>query len=290
MSLNGTAFTIIGVAPKGFNGVNSLFSPDMWVPSMMYRQVLPGQMRSWVDERRALLFFAAARLKPGATIGQAEANLKTIAAVLEREYPEPNKGRSIALRPLVQATIFPGIRDAFVLGGAVLMTVVGLVLLIACSNVANLLMARASARRQEIAMRVALGATRARLARQLLTESVLLSALGGGLGLVVARAGRDGIWSLRPPFLAQNLVDLTFDYRVLLFTAVVSLATGVLFGLIPALQASRPDVVTALKEETRGGGTNRRRALLGRVLVGAQVALSTVALVAAGLFLRSLQT
>ena len=289
VSLNGTAFTIIGVAPKGFNGVNSLFSPDMWVPSMMYRQVLPGQMRSWVDERRALLFFAAARLKPGATIGQAEANLKTIAAVLEREYPEPNKGRSIALRPLVQATIFPGIRDAFVLGGAVLMTVVGLVLLIACSNVANLLMARASARRQEIAMRVALGATRARLARQLLTESVLLSALGGGLGLVVARAGRDGIWSLRPPFLAQNLVDLTFDYRVLLFTAVVSLATGVLFGLIPALQASRPDVVTALKEETRGGGTNRRRALLGRVLVGAQVALSTVALVAAGLFLRSLQ-
>jgi predicted permease len=289
VSLNGTTFTVIGVAPEGFNGVNSLFSPDMWAPSMMYGQVLPAQMRSWLDERRALFFFVTARLKPGATIGQAEANLKAIAAALEREYPAPNQGRSVALRPLAQATIFPGFRDAFVLGGAVLMTIVALVLLIACSNVANLLMARASARRQEIAVRVALGAGRARLAQQLLTESVLLAALGGALGLVFARAGRDGIWSLRPPFLAQNLVDLSFDARVLSFTVLVSLATALVFGLMPALQASRPDVVDALKEETRSGGTSRRRALLGRVLVVAQVALSVVALVAAGLFLRSLQ-
>lgn len=289
VSLNGAPFTVIGVAPEGFNGVNSLFSPDMWVPTMMYGQVLPERTRSWMDERRALLFFAAARLKPGATMGQAEANLKSIAAALEREYPAPNTGRSVALRPLAQATIFPGVRDVFVLGGAVLMTVVALVLLIACSNVANLLMARASARRQEIAVRIAVGASRARLAQQLLTESVLLSALGGALGLVVALVGRDGIWSLRPPIVAQNLVDLTIDGRVLAFTAAISLATGVIFGLMPALQASRPDVVGALKEETRSGGTSRRRALLGRVLVGVQVALSVIALVAAGLFLRSLQ-
>jgi predicted permease len=289
VSLNGTTFTVIGVAPQGFNGVNSLFAPDMWAPSMMYEQVLVGQFRSWMNERRALLFFAMGRLKPGATAAQAESNLKTIATALERDYPAPNRGRSVTLRPLAQATIFPGFRDAFVLGGGVLMTIVGIVLLIACTNVANLLMARSSARRQEIAARVALGASRSRLVRQLLTESLLLAALGGVLGLVVAAAGRSGILALRPPFLAQNLVDLTFDGRVLAFTFLVALATGVIFGLVPALQASRPDVVEALKEETRGGGTSRRRAMLGRVLVVGQVALSVVALVAAGLFVRSLQ-
>src|SRR5262249_47258703 len=190
-----------------------------------------------------------ARLKPNATIRKAEANFESIAVALEREYPAPNKGRSVAVRPLVEATIFPGIRDIFMLGGAVLMTVVGLVLLIACSNVANLLMARASARSQEIAVRIAMGATRARLLRQLLTESVILAILGGIVGIGVAVASRDGIWSMRPPFLADNLVDLTIDLRVLAFTALVSLVTGVAFGVIPAMRASRPDLVDALKEE-----------------------------------------
>jgi putative ABC transport system permease protein len=286
--LNGTGFTVIGIAPEGFKGVNSLLSPDMWIPSMMHAQVLPSQMRSWIDERRALMFFVAARLKPGASIGQAEANLKSIAAALEREYPAPNRGRSVSLRPLAQATIFPGIREIFVLGGAVMMAIVGLVLLIACSNVANLLLARASARQQEIAVRVALGASRARLLRQMLTESIVLAALGGIIGVGVAVAARDGIWSLRPPFLGDNFVDLTLDARVLTFTAIVSLLTGVLFGIVPALRASRPDVADELKEETRGGGTSRRRATLSRMLVVGQVALSVVALVAAGLFLRSL--
>ena len=286
--INGIDFAVIGVTPQGFRGINSLISPDMWVPSMMHAQVLPSQMRGWIDERRALIFFVAARLKPGATPQQAEANLKSIASALEREYPAPNKGRSVALRPLVQATIFPALRDIFVLGGAVLMTVVGLVLLIACSNVANLLMARASARRQEIAVRVALGASRTRLMRQLLTESIVLAALGGVLGIGVAVAARDGIWSMRPPFLADNFVDLTLDGRVLAFTAIVSLVTGVMFGVMPALRASRPDVVGALKEETQGAGMSRGRATLSRALVVVQVALSVVALVAAGLFLRSL--
>jgi predicted permease len=288
MPLNGTPFTIIGVTPEGFKGINSLISPDMWVPSMMYAQMLPSQLRPWIDERRALLFFVAGRLTPGVTIRQAEGELKSIASALEREYPAPNKGRSVTLRPLVEATIFPGIRDIFILGGAVLMTVVGLVLLIACSNVANLLMARASARSQEIAVRIAVGASRARLFRQLLTESLVLALAGGLLGVGVAVAARDGIWSLRPPFLAQNFVDLTIDGRVLAFTAIVSLATGLVFGALPAVRASRPDIVDALKEETRGAGTGRRRTTLSRALVVVQVALSVVALVAAGLFLRSL--
>ena len=123
MPLNGVGFTVIGIAPEGFKGINSLISPDMWVPSMMYAEVLPSQERSWIDERRALLFFVAARLKPGATMQQAEANLKSIATTLEREYPAPNKGRSVALRPLVQATIFPGIREIFLLGGAELFVI-----------------------------------------------------------------------------------------------------------------------------------------------------------------------
>lgn len=289
VSLNGTAFTVIGITPDGFKGVNSLFSPDLWAPSMMYAQVLPTQFRTWINERRALLMFVAARLKPGASAAQAEANLKTIASALEKEYPAPNRGRSVAVRPLAQATIFPGFRDAFVLGGAVLMTIVGLVLLIACSNVASLLMARASARRQEIAVRVALGAGRTRLVRQLLTENLLLASLGGALGFLFAVAGRDAIWSLRPPFLAQNLTELTLDRRVLVFTAAVSILTGLVFGLIPSLQASRPDVVSALKEETRSAGPSRRRLAFSNFLVVAQVALSVVALVAGGLFVRSLQ-
>ena len=288
MPINGTSFTLVGVTPEGFKGVNSIISPDMWVPSAMYAQVVPAQLRDWIDERRALLFFTAGRLKPGASLRQAEANLKTIASALEREYPAPNKGRTIAVRPLVEATIFPAIRDIFVLGGAVLMTVVGLVLLIACSNVANLLMARASARSQEIAVRIAVGASRARLLRQLLTESAVLASLGGVLGVGVAVVARDAIWSLRPPFLADNFVDLTIDTRVLVFAALVSVATGIVFGALPAMRASRPDLVDALKEETRGSGTGRRRATLSRALVVAQVALSAVALVAAGLFLRSL--
>src|SRR5262249_22649612 len=286
--INGTAFTIVGVAPEGFRGVNSLISPDMWLPSMMYAQVLPAQTRDWINERRALLFFVAARLRPGATIQQAEANLKSIAGALEREYPRPNKGRSVALRPLVPATLFPAIRDIFVLGGAVMMTIVALVLLTACSNVANLLMARALARRQEIGVRVALGASRLRVFRQLLTESLVLASLGGIAGIAVAVAARNAIWSLRPPFLADNFVDLTIDSRVLVFTAIVSLVTGVVFGALPGLQASRPDVIDAIKEETRGAGVGRRRAALSRGLVVGQVALSVVALVAAGLFLRSL--
>jgi predicted permease len=289
VKLNGLTFTIVGVAPEGFRGVNSLFSPDLWAPLTMYAQLLPPQLRSWYDERRALLLFVAGRLKPGITLAQADANLKTIAHALEEEFPKPNKGRGVTLRPLAEATIFPGIRQIFVLGGAVLMTVVGLVLLIACANVANLLMARASARRQEIAVRLALGARRGRLVRQLLTESVLMAFIGGVLGLGVAAVGRDVIWSMRPPFLAQNLVDLTLDPRVLGFTAGMSLVTGILFGLIPAFQTSRADVVGALKEESRSAGPSRRRLSFSNGLVVFQVALSLVALAAAGLFLRSLQ-
>jgi putative ABC transport system permease protein len=287
--INGTVYTVVGVTPDGFKGVNSLFSPDLWLPSMMHRQVLPVPFKTLFDERRALIFNVIGRAKPGVTLPQAQDHLKTIARALEQEYPAPNKGRSVTLKPITEATIFPALRGALFLGGAVLMTVVGLVLLIACSNVANLLLARAAARRQEIATRVALGASRRRLVRQLLTESVILAIVSALIGLAVASVARTAIASMRPPFLSQNFVEFTLDGRVLLFTAIVALGTGLVFGLVPALQASKTDVVSALKEEMRTAGPSRRRLALGNTLVVAQVALSLVALVAAGLFLRSLQ-
>jgi predicted permease len=290
LSLNGVTYDVIGVAREGFQGVNALFSPDLWAPMAMYRQVLPAQFHQWFDSRRALFFNVGGRLQPGVEIAEAQAHMKTLAAALEKEYPEPNKGRTVVLRPLAEATIFPGIRDALVKGGALLMTIVGLVLLIACFNVANLLLAKASGRRKEIAVRLAMGAGRGKLVRQLLSESLLLGLLGGAVGLVVAFWGKDLIWTMRPPFLAQNLVDLTIDTRVLLFTLGVSVLTSLLFGLVPAIQSSREGVIEALKDEARTAGRSRGSIFFRNALVVAQVALSIVALVAGGLFLRSLES
>jgi predicted permease len=289
VTVNGAAFTVVGVAPEGFRGVNSLFGPDAWAPTMMYRELLPAQFRSWVDERRALAFNVAARLKPGVTIGQAGAEMVTLAKALETEHPAPNKGRTITLRPLTSATIFPGVRDALVLGGSVLMVIVGLVLLIACSNVANLLLARATARSQEIAVRLALGANRSRLVRQLMTENVVLSLIGGALGVVIALWSLRVIWSTRPAFTPQNFVEPSLDGTVLAFTLGVSILTGIIFGLAPAIQASRANVLGALKDNTRSAGRRRRTFGLGNLLIVGQVALSLVALITAALFLRSSQ-
>ena len=288
IKINGLGYTVVGVAPERFQGLNALVGPELWVPTMMHDQILPAQFKDFFDDRRALFFFVAARLRPGVAQEQAEANLKIIAARLENEYPGANDGRTAALMPLTAATIFPGIRQILLMGGMLLMTVVGLVLLIACSNVANLLLARAAVRRKEIAIRISLGAGRGRLVQQFLTEAVVLGLLGGAAGLLVARWGRDFIWSFRPVFLPQNFLDLTLDGRVLLFTLLISVLTGVLFGLAPALQISRPNLVGDLKGETAVAGRSRRLPSLRDVLVVSQVTLSIVALVAAGLFLRSL--
>jgi predicted permease len=288
VTLNGVPFDVVGVAPEGFQGVNALFSPDLWAPMGMYRQVLPAQFHDWYDSRRALFFNVGGRLKPGVEIEEAQAQMKTIANALEREYPEPNKGRTVVLRPLTEATIFPGFRDALLRGGALLMTIVGLVLLIACFNVANLLLAKASGRRKEIAVRLSLGASRGKLVRQLLSESLILGLLGGVVGLLIAFWGKDLVSAIRPPFLAQNLVAFKIDGRVLLFTFAVAALTSLVFGLVPAIQSSKQGVVDALKDEARTAGRSRGSLLFRNGLVVAQMALSIVSLVAGGLFLRSL--
>src|SRR5256886_1798449 len=170
-----------------------------------------------------------------------------------------------------------------------MMTVVGLVLLIACVNLANLLLARAAQRAKEMGLRAALGASRHRLMRQMLTECMLLSLLGGAAGLAIAYAGRSVLWSFRPPFIEQNDLDLSLDSHVLLFTLGISVLTGVLFGVAPALKASVPDLMETLKLGGRGGSIGWGRNSLGSLLVVSEIALSRVALVGAGLFIRSMR-
>jgi predicted permease len=291
IDLNGQKFTVVGVMPKGFKGTNAIGAPALWVPYMTYPQTTAGFFRELIrpDNRRGLIFNVTGRLKPGLTVQQAEANIKTIARQLEQEYPNENQGRNATLVPLSQATVNPGFRNNLVMAGGLLMTIVGLVLLIACANVANLLLARAAVRQKEIAVRLSLGASRGRLILQLLTEGTLLAIIGGVAGLLLAYWAQSLLWSFRPPFLQADAIDLHPDARVLLFTLAVSLATGALFGLAPAIQSSRPDLVVELKEKSSALGGSNRFFSLRNLLVASQIALSLMALVGAGLFVRSLQ-
>ena len=288
LTVNGRAFTVVGVTAESFRGTNAIGGAQLWVPFAMYRETTTGfALDNW-DSRRALLFQITARLKRGVTIEQASANMNTIASALAEEYPNDNRGRSITLVPLAQATINPAFRENFVTASGLLMVVVGLVLLVACANVANLLLARASARKPEIAVRLSLGASRGRLIRQLLIESMALATVGGAVGLLLAVWARPALQAMRPPFLPENALAATIDSSVLLFTAVIALGTGVLFGLVPALQCSRPDLAVELKDRTSQPSGGRRRVTVRNALVVSQVALSFVALIGAGLFLRSL--
>lgn len=289
LRINNVVFTVIGIAPPGFKGVNAVFGPDLWIPSMMADQIFPSDSRSILKDRTNLTFRVAGRLKPGVSRANAEANLKTIASALERQYPEANRGRSIALRPIADAAFSPGTREPAVFGGVLLMAIVGLVLLIACSNVANLLLARASGRQQEVAVRLAIGASRGRLIRQLLTESVLLALASGVAGVAVADQGITLLNSFRPAQVVNNLAAAKLDPTVFVFALLISLATGLIFGIVPAMQSTRPDIAETLKQETRGAGRSRRGISFGNALLVGQVAFSLVALITAGFCLRSIQ-
>ena len=287
VGLNGITFTVLGVTPEDFTGLDVGVRPEVWVPMAMNRQVKTGL--NWYEERRGLFVFTVGRLKPGVTKEQALAQLTTLAERLEADYPNDNKGRGFTVVPLAQASINPNARQGVVAATSLLMTVVGLVLLIACANVSNLLLGRALQRRREIAVRLAIGASRGRLIRQLLTESVALALPAAGLGILIAQWARGGLLALLPPFPVSVALKLDLDWRVLGFTLAVGVLSGVLFGLLPALQASKPDVVDALKDTDRTGGTAHHRFGVRDFLVVGQVALSLIALVGAGLFLRSLE-
>ncbi len=289
--LNGHDFTVVGVAREGFSGTRFVgFIPDVWIPIAMHNQVVAGS-EDWLENRGRQSFNVNGRLKPGVTIEQATSAMNTYAQQLAEAYPRTNANISVGMVPGGSKT-----QPALTLLGYIpivaglMMGIVGLVLLIACANVANLLLARASVRRREIAIRLALGAGRRRLVRQLLTESVLLSLLGGGLGLLMAQWFNELVPLTNPQLDFATIdfsYDLALDHRVLGFTVLLSALTGVIFGLLPALQASRADLVTTLKGEGPAVTSGTRRLSLRNLLVVSQVALSLILLISAGLFIRS---
>ncbi|HEX7962579.1 MAG TPA: ABC transporter permease, partial [Terriglobales bacterium] len=286
--LNGQGFTIVGVAPRGFNGPFVLGGPDMWVPMSMHDQVLSGFFKQNFNERRFLSMAVMGRLKDGVTPAQAQGELQAIGTNLQREFPVPNRDRSFVAMPLLESTINPNLRGLFARAGQLMMTVVGLVLLIACANIANLLLARASGRKREISIRLAMGATRGRIIAQLITEAIVLAAAGGVLGIVLAVLARNLLWKFRPVFLQQTALDLSLDSHVLVFTSVIAILTGLIFGLVPALQASHPHLMSELKERAGDDAPTGRRFSIRNAFIVLQVALSLIALIGAGLFLVSL--
>lgn len=282
--VNGKGYKIIGVAPRGFFGTETIAAPEMWFPLMMQKEIEVGD--SWLEQRGSDYLFLQGRLRAGVSSAKAETGLNVIAADLAREFPEENEGMRVSVQPT--GILAPrGMRGAIVSFAAVLMAVVGIVLLLACINLANLLLARAIDRRKEISVRLALGAGRARIVAQLLAECLLLSLTSGAMGCLLA------YWIVRmasawkPPFDFPLLLDLHLDSRVLIFTTLISIVTGILFGLLPALQATRMDVMPALKDEVIIAGIKRGRAK--NALIVAQLAMALLLLAGAGLMVRALQ-
>jgi predicted permease len=283
IKLNGHDFSIVGVAPEGFHGTVVVFDPEIYTPMMMAKQIAPGDSK-WLENRGEGGLLAFGRLKQGVTATQARESLNLLTAQFAREY-KGLEGMRFSVTPAGLA--FPLFRYGTLGFAGVLMATVALVLLIACVNLANLSLARAAQRRKEIAIRLSLGAGRLRIVRQLLTESVTLSLAGGAVGWLIALWLLGLVAAFMPSIDFNLLIDLTPDWRVMVFTLIVSFITGALFGLAPALQASKVDLIPALKDEAGLGGYRRSR--FRNALVVAQVALSLLLLIAAGLIVRSLQ-
>lgn len=273
--LGGKPFTVVGVMPEGFQFPIGSDPVDLWA-------TVAGDSE-YFNQRGAHYMQVIARLKPGVTLPEAQAEMNGIAANLERQYPDQNSRRGINLVPALESLV-GDVRPALL----ILLSAVGCVLLIACANVANLLLARATTRHKEMAIRSALGASRSRVVRQLLTESVLLAMAGGALGLLVAMWGTDVLVSLSREDLPRA-GQIGMDGRVLGFTFLVSILTGVVFGLAPAIHSSKTDLNESLKEGGRGSTEGARRNRLRAALVIGEVAIAIVLLAGAGLLIQSLR-
>ncbi len=286
-------FQIVGVAPEGFRGILVGSETDLWMPITMQEQVLPG--RNYLRPRDTLWLQAMARLAPGMSRARAEAGINvTLQQVLQglaAAIPDAQRRRNMLDQQIQLRTGDKGasfLRDQFQDPLLLLMAMVGLVLLIACANIANLMLARATGRQREIGVRLAMGASRGRLIRQLMTESVLVAAMGGLLGAVLASWGTDLLVKLVAGGGFDTALEVHRDVRILLFTGAVTLLTGILFGLVPALRATRMELHQTLAANARGAIGGRGAVRTGRVLVVAQVALSLLLLIGAALFVRSL--
>jgi predicted permease len=288
VALNGQRYSVVGIAPAGFYGVDRGMVPEFWVPLSMAEEIMPdlatpGEGRSKRDDQWLML---NARMKPGISRAKAAAQVNVIKKRLDDNYHKDEKRHEPVTLQTAGGLIAGSATPAFTLM-AVLMVVVGLVLLVACANVGNILLARAAGRQKEIAIRLAMGAGRKQLIRQLLIESFMLALCGAGVGFLLAAAAARAISNFQLPLPFPIVFDFNVDMRVAAFTLGLSLVTALLFGLVPALRASRPDLVGALKDGPtlfgHAGGSRMRN-----TLVIVQVALSLVLLTTAGLFLRSL--
>jgi len=293
VELNNNSFTVVGVANEKFNGSNLSVEVDLWFPMQTLERLQPGSSESFA-RRSSRGLRIIGRLRPHVSVEQAKANIDSISYQLAEAYPRSNRGtlqrpdepRPVTLAPSNEmATFNPTTRTTVVRLSQLLMAVVGFVLLIACANVANLLLTRAESRRKEIAIRLALGAPRARLIRQLLTESLLLSLAGGAAGLFI----NAWLMDLIVLFDLPRAIDTSIDRTVVGFAVTISFATGILFGLMPTLQASKFDLVPALKDSMRQTMLSRKGFGTRDLLVISQVALSLLLLIGSALFLKSLQ-
>ncbi len=289
VQVNGIPYTIVGVAPREYEGLESLLGIDAYVPDSMLNALDDGSVDPR-DERRAPAFRVVARLAANTSVNDAQQALDVIAAELERLHPEDNRNRGLAVFPEKQGRPDPSIGGQFAPVAALFMGMVGLVLLIACANVANLLLARASGRGREIAVRSALGAGRWRVVRQLATESALLGVAGGAVGVVLAIWATGALrrivagWQIEIPL----KLPIEIDPRTIVFCFVAAVLAGLLAGLTPALQSARSELTAGLREGGRSASGGRRQTRLRSTLVAVQVAVSLVLLVTAGLFVRSL--
>jgi predicted permease len=297
LTIQQTSLTIIGVAPRGFAGETVGQNPDFWVPLSMELQMKPG--RDWLHvlpdpTMKVMWLHVFGRLKPGITLGQANAqangifkrSLEVSYASLSANSKRGFMDQRLRLRPA--ATGASEVRERFSEALYVVFAAVGLTLLICCANLTNLLLARANSRRREITVRLALGASKARIVRQLFTESFLLSVLGAAVGLGIAKLSAPLLVRMASSPRNPIRLDVELDPRVLLFTAAVAILTTVLFGLAPALRAVRSDMSSSLREGARGMTASAARMRLSKLFVVGQVALSLLLLVGAGLFLRTL--
>ena len=287
LKLNGTQYTVVGVAPEEFHGVIPGLSAEVWIPMMMHDQARASDVGA-LEDRDERWFFVKGRLASGVEIEQAEAQMEVISQGLQQQYPDTNQDKKITLAATDDVALNPSFDGPLFGVAALLMVMVGSVLLIAMANIANLLLVRASGRRKEIAIRLAVGAGRPQIIRQFLIESIILALLAGVVSFFLVFGLVKFLVTYPLPASIPLSLSIDIDFRVALFTFLLSLAAGLLCGLMPAFRNSKPQLTSALKDDQSITVGAVRKLSFRNILVVAQVAISLFLLIAAGLFLRSL--